>query len=184
VVKPVLSEGTALVLDDMLVFYDRLAEQDGSDGKYLEEIALANRRVGDIRHHLGQLDQAKTAYENALALYEKLDQSSADKSHLVEKATTQVELGIVYDRLRERPKAVESWKAALEMLQEAKESESANPEISREISRIREFLQRRGTGRRPPPGPSENLFIPQRLMSPERGYVPPDRIPPRRPPQH
>jgi hypothetical protein len=39
--KPVLSEGTTAVLEDLLVFYDRLAESATEDAQYRERIAAA-----------------------------------------------------------------------------------------------------------------------------------------------
>ena len=153
IVKPVLSEGAAAVFEDLLTFYDRLAEQ-GGNAKYLEKIALANRRIGDIRHHLGQFDQAKAAYEQALAVYEQLDRSSK-KPHFLEIATTYTELGIVVDWLGEFDKAMDSWKTALGIFQQAENAGMSSPEIHRGITRAKKFLARPSGKRRPPPfGPS------------------------------
>ena len=53
------SREVASVLENLLVFYDRLAEQDPRDRQVVLESALASRRVGDIRQRLGQLAQAE-----------------------------------------------------------------------------------------------------------------------------
>ena len=152
--KPVLSEGTAAVLEDLLVFYDRLAEQGGNGVAYLEKVALANRRVGDIRHHLGQFEQAETAYRRALELYEQMDQSSSEDPHFLEIATIHTELGIVCRRLRQFDKAAESWETALEVFQEAADARVSSPELSRETARTREFLVQHENARRRPPFPA------------------------------
>ena len=59
------SEETASLLKDLLVFYDRLAEQVSDDFRVMLESAIASRRVGDIRQRLGQVDQAEREYTRA-----------------------------------------------------------------------------------------------------------------------
>ncbi len=57
------SQETALLLENLLGFYDQLAKQAGDDCHVLLESALASRRVGDIRQRLGQPDLAERAYQ-------------------------------------------------------------------------------------------------------------------------
>ena len=59
------SRETALLLQNLLVFYDRLGEQVSHDSRIMLQSAIASRRVGDIRQRLGQLDQAECAYRKA-----------------------------------------------------------------------------------------------------------------------
>ena len=93
-VQPVMSEGTAAVLEDLLVFYDSLTEDGRDPSAYQEKIAFANQRVGSIRHHLDQLDLAKVAYEESLRLYTELFQSDAGSgSHVAAIANIHCELG-------------------------------------------------------------------------------------------
>ena len=177
--KPALSPGTAAALDDLLVFYDRLAEQGDSDTKYLEKIALANRRVGDIRHHLGQLEQAKSAYERAIELYEQLDSSSSEKLHFLERGSVQTELGIIFDRLGDSRKAIALWQSALESFEKAKQDGSAAPEISTATERTQEFLTRRMSTQQLRPGPIGRPFRPPQQPPLETG--PPHPYPSRPP---
>jgi tetratricopeptide (TPR) repeat protein len=93
--KPALSEGTAAMLEDLLVFYDRLAESAGRDVQYREQVALANRRIGGIRHHLRQWEQAQAAYQRALETYQQIDQTSGVRPHVLEIALICNELGIL-----------------------------------------------------------------------------------------
>jgi serine/threonine protein kinase len=146
--KPVLSEGTAAVLEDLLAFYDRLAEQSDSDDEYLEKVALANRRVGDIRHHLGQLEQAAAAYRRALELYAEIDEGS-QQPHRLELASINAELGIVLERWGKLDEAEESWQTALALFAKAGEAGADQAEVNREVARVRDFLERPGDRRLP-----------------------------------
>ena len=170
--RPVLSEGTAVVLDELLVFYDRLAEEGGNDNEYLEEIALANRRIGDIRHNLGQLQQAKKAYERAIELYGQLDDSSPDKPCLFDEALLYIELGIIYDRSQDHEKAFELWKTSLDMLEKLETKEPENQKIRLAISRARNFLNRKNENRRMPLSPTGQRPLNSELLPPSP-YPPP-----------
>jgi serine/threonine protein kinase len=76
--NPVLSKGAALLLDDLMAFYDRLAQLEPSRADWRRKVADANRRVGDIRRVLGEYDQAETSYQHALALYPMTDGTIPD----------------------------------------------------------------------------------------------------------
>ena len=65
--SPILSREAAALLEKMLPFYDRLAQQTGNDDRLRARTAEANRRVGAIRQRLGQLDEAVKAYQRAIA---------------------------------------------------------------------------------------------------------------------
>jgi serine/threonine protein kinase len=72
-----------------LQFYERFAEQHGTGAVRLEQ-ARARRRVGDIRHRLGEDDAARTAYEGARAL---LQDPAGDLDALEERAIASIHLG-------------------------------------------------------------------------------------------
>lgn len=56
------SRQTATLLESLLAFYDRLAEQGGDDRHVKLQSAIASRRVGDLRLCLGQIDRAEREY--------------------------------------------------------------------------------------------------------------------------
>jgi tetratricopeptide (TPR) repeat protein len=90
------SEKTAALLENLLVFYDRLAEQAGNDRRVILESAIASRRVGDIRQRLGQIDHAEEEYRRALEKLRAWDVSSpADVEVCVERARCYNEIGSV-----------------------------------------------------------------------------------------
>lgn len=157
-VRPVLSEGAAAVLEDLLVFYDRLAESGAKDVRYHEKVALANRRVGDIRHHLGQFDQATEAYQRALDMYLQLEESSLDKRHVVAIASVYTELGIMAHRSRQPDQARRRFQKALDTLQLASAAGlDASPEFRFQMTRAQRFLawiDNAGSLTAGPPGPA------------------------------
>ncbi len=150
---PILSEGTAAVLEDMLAFYDRLAEQGGSDSGYREKVALANRRVGDIRQHLGQFEPAAAAYQRALDIYQQLDRSVAHPSLVPEIAKVSNQLGSVYRQARQFQLGRESHQRALQLLQQALETSPSSPSLNYELAHTWYLLARCERADRPLRGP-------------------------------
>jgi serine/threonine protein kinase len=59
------------LLEEVLVFYEEIAEQNSNDPHVRLKMAEAYRRVGGIRERLGQAEQA-TAYQQALAISSQL----------------------------------------------------------------------------------------------------------------
>jgi tetratricopeptide (TPR) repeat protein len=173
--KPVLSEGTAAVLEDLLVFYDRLAEQSGDNAEYLEKVARANRRVGDIRHHLGQLAKAKEAYHRSIELYGQLDQQTDTPKHQLTRAVMHTELGIVHQRLRESQDAAAEWETAVEMLERIEPTELQQAEVRRQLTRARRLLTQ------PPPPPAKTTPGPPHPPHRPPHHPPPGHPPPRHP---
>ena len=74
--SPILSREAAALLEEMLPFYDRLAQKTGDSDQLRLETAKANQRVGAIRQRLGQSDEAVQAYRRAIALYDQLRTAS------------------------------------------------------------------------------------------------------------
>ncbi len=179
-VKPVLSEGAAAVLDDLLAFYDRLAQYRGSkEAAYLGHIALATRRVGDVRQQLNQLEQAKVAYQHAIRLYERLGGSSPDSPHSLDIATVSFELGIVMHNLGRRDEANESWERAIQIMKRARNKGDPSVELRSAIERIRECISKREDISAPPrSGPPPCFGPPRREDSPAGPSTP---LPPRPP---
>ncbi len=112
------SEETAAVLKDLLVFYDRLAEQAGNDSRVMLQSAIASRRVGDIRQRLGQLDQAEKEYARAVEKLAALRlRPDADTGICTELARSHNEIGNVRSARFEFRRAYESHRAAFSILQ-------------------------------------------------------------------
>ena len=124
---PVLSKEIAALLEEMLPFYDRLAQQTGNGDDLRLRTAEANRRVGAIRQQLGQSEEAVKAYQHAIALFQELGSRSLTNSDLTLKiAQTDNELGRLFTSQRQTAEARQSHLAALALLQ----TEAARPAAS------------------------------------------------------
>lgn len=95
-----LSKDVALLLENLLRFYDDLSKQADDTKSLAIKSISANRRVGDIRRRLGEFDEARSTYEQAIERVENLDARIRDtQSVRLEYARIQNGLGMV---LRER----------------------------------------------------------------------------------
>lgn len=142
-VQPVLSKEAALLLEQLLVVYQGLAEQEGSGSLVPWKVAEANRRVGDIHQRLGQYEQAGAAYQRALEGFELIVAGGGgDRTGLaVQLARVHNELGNVH-RAVEEP-ALSSHLEALEILESASSEDSRLPEHRYELARTYYLLARR-----------------------------------------
>ncbi|MBM4088761.1 MAG: serine/threonine protein kinase, partial [Planctomycetes bacterium] len=113
-----LSEETASLLNGLLIFYDRLAEQSGDDSHVKLQSAIARRRIGDIRQRLGQLALAETEYAKAIRHLRDLSELSAVDAEVArELARTCNELGNIQTAQLEHARARESHWNAMRALQ-------------------------------------------------------------------
>jgi tetratricopeptide (TPR) repeat protein len=126
---PVLSREAAALLEELLPFYDRLAQRTDDEARLRERTAEANRRVAAIRQRLGQFDQPVRAYQQAIAIFEELGaRSSSLGAFQLEIASIQNELGRMYQFQRRFGEARKCHQAALQILQSA--SHDAPPPAS------------------------------------------------------
>ncbi len=103
--SPVVANKDAQVLNGLLKFYERFAEQNRDYTKWQHETARANRRVGDIQQRLGRFREAEEAYRRSLQVYEGLSERFLDRpEYAIELAATHSQLGniaLATDRLDE-----------------------------------------------------------------------------------
>jgi eukaryotic-like serine/threonine-protein kinase len=152
-VQPVLSKEAAMLLERMVAFYDRLAEQGGDDAKLRRKVAEANRRVGDIRQRLGHYEESKAAYMRAIDLYKQLADAPGGSTDLrTEIARIQNELGNVYWAMNEREAGHASYLDALATLSAAAAESSDSTQYQYELARTHYYLGK-GPDREPGPPP-------------------------------
>ncbi len=178
-VQPALSKETAAVLEELLQFYDRLAAQEGPSEHLRRETARANRRVGDIRSRIGQADEAKQAYQRALASFNQLAVENPDDYRIqLEIARIRTALGTLHRAADEDELADESFEASLAILNSAPKDSPASAEAQYELAQTYYLLGRRG-----PPRPDDDRGRPPRPPHggpPEEDFA--EHIPHRRPP--
>ena len=147
--SPILSREAAVLLEELLPFYDRLARQSGNDDKLRAGTAEANRRVGAIRQRLGQLAEAAKAYQRAITLYQELGAGApANRDLKLEVAQMHNELGRLATSQRRAAEARQSHLAALALLQAEAALPSAPAALRFELARTGYLL---GTRERPLP---------------------------------
>lgn len=115
-VPPVVSKEAAALLEEMLPFYDRLAERTGGDVALQLRSADANRRLADIRQRLGQYDKAVVAYRKAIELYQQQPAQSGNDV-AVRIASVYNELGHLYRSTSQPDQARRSHMQALSILE-------------------------------------------------------------------
>lgn len=135
------SREVAAVLENLLVFYDRLAEQVPRDGRVLLDSAIASRRVGDIRQRLGQLDQAEWEYVRALAKFSACPSvTPSDLTVPTELARTYNEIGNVRSAKFQFGGAHESHRRALWVLRTVEPATGLAESYRYELARTLYFL--------------------------------------------
>jgi tetratricopeptide (TPR) repeat protein len=135
------SNETALVLENLLVFYDRLAEEVPGDSEVMIQSAIASRRVGDIRQRLGQVDHAEREYGRAVEKLKALVAwPDADVTILTELARTHNEIGNVRSARLEHRRAYESHVQAFSILQSVEPADESAADYRHELARTLYFL--------------------------------------------
>ncbi len=127
--QPMLSKETAVLLEDVLSFYDQFAQQDSGSMLLKTEAAKANRRVGDIHRQLGDYEKSTMAYLSAIAMY--MDIGNSD----LELAKIESSLGEVHRQTQEHRNATQSFLNAKELLEPLLDSSSDSEEAKFELAR-------------------------------------------------
>ena len=144
-VQPVLSKETAALLEHMLIYYDRLAEQEGNDSQLRRKVADANRRVGDIHRRLGHFEQARKAYLTAIEKYDLLKKESPDETtNSLALAKIYNELGSLYWTARWEGDGAMFHNRAKGILEAANAAVTVSPQERYELARTYYFLGRGG----------------------------------------
>ncbi len=165
---PPLSRETAALLEDLLIFYGKLAAQTDDTTLLRLKTADASRRVGDIRCQLGQYKEAEAAYRRAIAIYETMAKHSPEDLSLgIEIARIQNDLGglcRISGRFAEERSA---HLTALDLLKSSESNASAAPEARFELARTYYFL-----GTRPSPAPGAEPQSPAGRLRPSEPLPP------------
>jgi serine/threonine protein kinase len=150
--QPSLTPETAVLLEKLLAFYDRLAEQAQNDTKVRLRAARANRRVGDIHLLLAQTEQALEAYRRAAGLYTDLAKESADAALVTELAGVHNAVGQAHRQDNHPERARDAYLTALKILTAASAGAEPSPAVSYEMARTCLYLGKLARETAPPPG--------------------------------
>ena len=157
-IQPALSPEHARFLEEILVYYDKLANHSGGDLKLRKEAARANRRVGDIHYRLGNYPKARQAYDRAADKYRAL---VADVTDTTDKQKIELELARIDNRqgqvhrgkqeFRESNAAYDSARKRLEVMVKETNSLNARFELARTHYLMSQNLQFGPPGGAKPP---------------------------------
>lgn len=115
--QPPLSKDVALLLENLLKFYDDLSHKSSDTQWVAIKSVVANRKVGDIRRRLGESEKAQAAYEQAIQRIDKLDATTRKTPTIrLEYARTQNGRGIVLQELRSFGEVASAHRKAIEHL--------------------------------------------------------------------
>ena len=200
-VTPAVSKEAATVLENLLLFYDRVGMPRGNDDQALRQAAQANRLAAEIHTQLGQLDKARAAYGRALEMYRQLWSRQPQSATLAtEWAAIYVDLANLRIGQAVPEEAMDDYNSARELLEPLAADTAALETGAYQLARVIYYL---GTlpvapagavdfaprpaadrpARWPPPG-----FEPPEFGPPPEGDSPlhgkprgqrPDRLPPR-----
>lgn len=152
--EPVITPETAALLEQMLTFYEQLADQQGDLPGLRERIAAAHTRVGDIHQRLGDLEAATTAYEQAIEAYAALAPQEIDEAtRALAIARLRSELGamlLTEDHFRDGRLAL---RTAYDDLKSLVGGDSANRAARFALARVCYLLGQSPRASLPPPPP-------------------------------
>jgi len=112
-----LTEADAELLNNLLQFYERFAQQNGENTGLKEKTAEAYVRVGDIQQRLGDLERAELSYQTALQIYEAIiTHDSVDAQRAVAYSQTLNRLGVLLNRSGQHHLVVQSHLRAKKFL--------------------------------------------------------------------
>jgi len=136
-----VSENTAAILQDALMFYDHFAEQNVGNPRLLRDTATAYRRVGEIHQRLGQYEKAEQAYRQAVEILKKQAMEYPDDATLARDiAATLNDLGIASQTVRRGDEAKRCFDQAREILSNQLSRSPDSPDCRHELARTHNNL--------------------------------------------
>ncbi len=129
-----LSPNVARLLESLLQFYDQLSVQSEGNEVVLMKSIVANRRVGDIHHRLGEGDKALAAYERGIKRIRETRGNISQWSSLdLELARLHNRVGIVLGHTRRHDEAVVAHRQSLRLLESGDLNAPAQFELARSL---------------------------------------------------
>lgn len=148
-----LTEKDAAVVQTMLAFYDRFAQQNADNRTLQRETGQAYRRMGEIYLRLGNYDEAEKALLKARTTYARIAlDAHAEGQLVIEQAMVENRLGNVYWFTGRAPQALQCHQSARRILSHASAEVAQTPacrlELARTYSALGRALSWRWMGRR------------------------------------
>jgi serine/threonine protein kinase len=158
------SEHDLRLLQQILQFYERFADQNQSNQLLRAETARAYRRVGEIQQKLGRLEQAGEALQHALTIYKALaSDGEPSEATAIETAAVYNAWGFSLQLSGKNDEARQAYEQALTLLN-SRQSDRSRLEVIRTHNQLGRLLalprpggrpERHGPGHEGPGSPSE-----------------------------
>jgi serine/threonine-protein kinase len=134
--EPRMEKKRRALLARARTYYEQFLEERGSDPHVRKEAALAHKRLGDISRLLGEYDQARAAYDQAIGLLIRLTaEHSNDPEERSALAESWCNLGEVW-RLTSHPQeARKAYRQALDLQRELVAEAPDQPLYRKELAR-------------------------------------------------
>ena len=107
---PILSDETAALLEELLLVYDRLAQQDVDDPRLQTASATAVARVGKIQQQLGALNKAAASFRSAIQHYDAIEGEEFNTAKIY------IALGNVLRSQQQQTEATAAYKNSIELI--------------------------------------------------------------------
>ena len=123
---------------DSLAIMERLAQADPNNAGWQRDLAISNERLGNIYIERKETDEAKAAFERALAIYNKLTVRFPDNAVVLVSSTVPLmRLGELYG-----PEGAAYLRKALVILKQLDETGRLEPRRKSSIEQIEAELAR------------------------------------------
>lgn len=128
--RPILSHESAVLLAEMVQFYEELADSTGDQREFQLRAANAQHKVGKIHQQLGNFKSALESYQKSLSLY----QQNPDKLDVLTIATLYNDIGRIYRYLGQPKDANHSYDKAQQLLLSAITQNEDQPALQFELA--------------------------------------------------
>jgi len=155
----VMSDDEIALLESLLSFHSKLAE-GSDDANMVQEVALAKRRVGDIRQRLGRSDEALNVYRNALAMYEAMGHEGPF-DYTLNRAEICNEIGVILRSIQKVEEAKAAFQQAVDILIASKNTDT-QPDARFQLARAYLLLGEAPSDEMGPPPPGHSTHPPSR----------------------
>lgn len=131
-----LNSADAELLNNLLKFYSKFADQNGQDTSLQTRTAQAYQRIGQIQLRLGKSDEALASYRSAIELLEKLNEQRPGEPVTLTLAKVYNDLGLALSTLsRDVREIVEHHKHAIRILSDQPEAVRSQAQVRFELAR-------------------------------------------------
>jgi eukaryotic-like serine/threonine-protein kinase len=139
--EPRMEKKRLALLAQARTYYQQFLDQRGNEPGLRKEAALAHKRLGDIARLLGDYEQARAAYDQAVAMLASLAaEHPANPAYRFELSVSLDDLGEVWRRTSHPEKAADAYRRAVDLQKQLTTEDHDRPEYRKELARSQDNL--------------------------------------------